>query len=168
MGVTNYDNLPEQAVETTMRRIAQTAKERKGKQRTGGASSRFFTSENPGQFDWSGKLSTPDPQSPTFGIKQFLVTLTAERVNFLQDDLVKEVYVSSDSGATWKRHTYKDATKLVPPYAFYGASRYPTTVNDLHISKWLLSFDGPLNTWVAFKLQVIADDRVSISMVALS
>ena len=162
MGVTNFDNLPQNLPQTMLGEARQVARERKGSsQRVAGANLRYFRVDNTGEFVWSGRVDTQSVQSSSTGFAFFIITLTSSVAPVFLARVVAEYFESNDSGATWT------AVVLVgSPF-----TRPPMTVRPLvgievepYESKWLVSIIDDYNDYRAFKIQALATDLVSIGV----
>jgi hypothetical protein len=159
MGVTNYDNLRENKLETTLRESRQVRLERKGSsQRVAGANLRYFRTDNTGEFAWTGQADLQSPQSPSTGGAFFTVTLEAETTPIFLHDLVVELYTSSDSGSTWDPVAITSTTHT---YTLQPAAEIIITP---HEAAYLLSLAAPLDTYMAFKLQALTTAPVTIAV----
>lgn len=99
MGVTNFDNLPQNIVTSRLRESQQVLREQKGStQVTSGNNLRYYTVDSPGQFAWSRRLPTSDVFW-TYD-EEFEITLTAKAQEYPLTDLAATVYTSND-GSSW-------------------------------------------------------------------
>lgn len=161
MGVTNFDNLPQNIAQTRLNEARQVLNERKGSaQRVAGSNVRFFRIENEGDYAWSGQASTVSPQDAARGGAFFVVTLTSQVAPVFLSDLVVELFKSTDSGVTYLPVTDGSATYRVEPIAPIAITPYE--------SAYFVSLGAVLNTYLAFKLQALATDDVSIDVTVRS
>ena len=167
MGVTNYDNLPQNLARTSMAETRQVMRERKAAQRVAGANLRYFTSQSASDFDWTGQL-TGAAGDPSMGICIFNVLLVSETSRVPLVDLAVDVYVSTDGGATWnpysRRQSQIDGWAQSGPQLSYYLVENPGVLNGANESWWNFWMLGVKNTWVAFKLQATGIDKVAISL----
>lgn len=164
MGVTNYDNLPENVVESRLREAQQAMRELKGTSQSFGDDSLYYhRRSNVGEFAWSGRVDSPAPQ-PGSGGAFFEATVYSPNVEVALSDLVLEVFVSSD-GITWTPYTTLDSFNTVSPNLNYYCDRKPASNNVPNEASWIIGLIANLNARAAFKLQALSTDDVSISVV---
>lgn len=159
MGVTRFDDLPQNRPVTIMREARQVLDELKGSsQRTAGASLMYHRTNGAEPYAWTGQLSTASPGAPSIGNAFFDIVLTAANADVFLNDLVLELYRSTDSGATYNPvdPTTANMSFFLRPAAPIGITPYQT--------RWLLSISGPINTYAAFALQALTTDTVTISV----
>lgn len=166
MGVTNFDNLPQNIVESRLREMKQLEREQKGSmQRTTGNNLRYFIVDNPGEFAWSGKLPThPTSEFFIYGV-ELEVTLTSENQEFPFTDLAFVQY-TSNNGTDWYEAPYypnysdpNDREITCVKSESKGQSVTPFK------SKWHISMSARQSTWLALKLQALSTDKVTLSIV---
>ncbi|MEW1950663.1 hypothetical protein AB0280_15540 [Pseudarthrobacter sp902506025] len=159
MGVTNVDSLLENHAVSTLRDAAQLMNERKAMQRVGGSSVRYFRTDSPGAWLWTGQIDTVPAAAGSFsGLARFLVILTSGTSVALMSSCVVEVEGSTD-GVTWVS---------LPAATGPGAGNW--TLQDAGVinaepykSKYELRLDGPYNEYRRFKVQALSSDPVAIS-----
>jgi hypothetical protein len=162
MGVTNFDNLPQNIAQTRLIEARQIANERKGSaQRVAGSNLRYFRTNNSGTYAWTGLLDKPSAAASSTGITYFTITLTSATAPTFLSDLVLEPFTSPD-GVTW--------TAYVPTTGPFGYQGYLLRAEDAasvtpYESKYFVSMSGTLNDHRAFKLQALSTDEVAISVV---
>ncbi|MFM9793294.1 hypothetical protein [Streptomyces turgidiscabies] len=142
-----------------MREAEQTMRELKGSsQRTAGASLRYIRTNSADPWAWSGQLTTASPGSPSTGNAFFDILLTSTNAPVFLNDLVLEMFKSTDSGATYSQvdPTAGNVVFFLKPAAPIGITPYQT--------KWLASVSGPINTYAAFQLQALTTDEVTITV----
>ncbi|MFC8008928.1 hypothetical protein [Streptomyces cinereoruber] len=143
-----------------MREAEQTMREMKGSaQRTAGASVRYIRTNNAGTYAWTGQADTPSPGAPTVGNAYFEITLTSANAAVFLNDLVFELFKSTDAGATYTQvdpTAGGDVQFFLQPAAPIGITPFET--------KWLASISAPINTYVAFKLQALTTDEATITV----
>lgn len=157
MGVTNFDNLIENQAVSTLRDAAQTMNERKAVQRVGGSSVRYYRTDSPGAWLWTGQLDTQSLQSSTTGFARFSVAFTSSTSAAFMSSCVADVESSSD-GITW-----------APQHApFNWFLQDAGVVNaEPYKAKYELSLQGPYNDYRRFKVQALTSDPVSINAVRI-
>jgi hypothetical protein len=162
MGVTNVDNLIENQAVSTLRDAAQVVNERKALQRVGGSSVRYYRTDSPGSWLWSGRLDTQSLQSSTTGFARFsVVFLSSTSVAFMSSCVV-EVESSTD-GVTWSPQLPAPA-----PATFSWLVQDAGVINaEPYKAKYEVSLQGPYNDYRRFKVQALTSDPVSISAVRI-
>lgn len=155
------ERLPEERLVSALRDVRRVADEFKSAQKMGGDNLRFFPSENESRFDWSGRLNETIPGMGGAGI--FQIKLTAEKVLAPVTDLVLEIYTSTD-GNSWRRYHFNEIENLVAPFLSYIYFDDVGTANEPHVARWFLSATALANTWFAFKVQALCDDKVAIDV----
>ncbi|MGW6120431.1 hypothetical protein ACWFRF_15420 [Nocardia sp. NPDC055165] len=128
-------------------------------QRTGGASVHYIRTDNAGTYAWTGQVTTASPGSPSTGGAFFVVTLTSVNAEVFLNDLVVDLFKSVDAGATYSA---VDPSSGYVLYILEAAA--PIEITPFQ-AKWFLSLFGPINTYVAFKLQALTTDEVTIGVV---
>lgn len=165
------ENLVETKALNLIRDTRQQAKERKGSaQRIGGASSTYVLSESSGQFDWSGLVNGPSG-NPTYGINQFIITLTSSTAENPLVDLSLVGYYAS-SGSNWVEYTYErsedDAWSFTAPELNFIFEELPGLANEPFKVRYRAAIVGRVNTSAAFKLQAVGTDAVTIEVARVS
>lgn len=170
MNGSRLNDLPENRLVQSLLDARQTAKELKGStQQVSGSNIAYLVSETEDTHDWSGLLNGSVP-SPAYGRARFEITLTSSRAAVPMTDLAVVVFTSSD-GVTWSEYTFLrgiqetyDMTGLeiwrtleVLPGFTYGPGEV----------KYSLDLYGRKDTRVAFKLQAVGIDEVSINVVRI-
>lgn len=167
MGITRINDLPEQAVVQTIIDARQTNRELKGSpQIVSGANLAYLVSENPGTHDWQGQLNGSVP-TLTYGRARFVITLTSSRAAVPMSDLALTVYYSTD-GITFTEYTLRQG--MIDTYTASG----PEIWRELYVRpgfeygpgevQYSLDLFGKLDSHVAYKLQVVGMDEVTISV----
>ena len=167
MGVSCVNDLPEKRIQRVLQEARQVGRERKGsKQRTGGASLAFRLSEHSSEFAWSG-LVNGATANPTYGLAQFIVTLTSDVSDVPLVDLALELFYSTD-GTNWSRYTRQqsssDLMSFTAPEMRWAVNVLPGAENGPGESRWFVAIDARTNTRAAFKIQAIGIDNVSIGV----
>lgn len=158
MGV--RDRLPGQAAVRILKDAQEAEIGLKARQFVGASSSRYYETENPGEFDWSGRLSTPSPQMPEQGSMVLLVEASPTDSQVLIADLVPECYTSTD-GVTWTRFFY-DPSNFASPFYFYWVNEAPAASPTTN--RWYVVCSALLNSWIAWKFQVVTDQPVMLTV----
>jgi hypothetical protein len=171
MGVTRFDDAPENRLISSLIDSRQTARERKGSvQRVSGGNLAFLVSETEDLFDWSGLLDGPGGV-PTYGQARFVITLTSSTGGVPLVDVAVVVYYSPD-GITWEEYTYErgesDQYGGVSPEMFRALDVAPGADNGPGEVRYALQLFGKENTHAAFKLQVAGIDAVSINVTRIA
>lgn len=159
MGLTNFDALPENLAMTRLREAQQTAQERKGSaQRVAGSNLRYFRTSNTGEYAWEGQTDFQSPQAPSTGGAFFTITLTSQNAPVFLNDLVVEVFKSNDGGDTY---TEVDPFELTTVWTLLPAAPIGITPYE---ARWLFYLHSTLDDYVAFKLQALTTDVVTITV----
>lgn len=158
MGVTRFDDLPENQATATLREAAQNAKERKAMQRMGGDSLRYFRTDNAGDYAWSGRLDTQSVQSSNDGLANFLLTFTSGNAPAFMSSLVVEVEVSSD-GVSWSPQAHTTSPVGGYNWTVGGAGVSAAEPNKV---KYQLNLRGPYNHYRRFKIQALTTSPVTV------
>lgn len=143
MGVTNFDNLPQNIVASRLNDARQLLAEQKGSfQPVSGNNIRYYRVTT----SWSAFKLTADPIIVD-------AVLTSDFVTTPLADLVAELETSTD-GVTWVgQPNYVEPG--TPSYYVFDARGAVFTPK---ISKWgIRIMDVPANTWVRLKIQILAD-----------
>ncbi|NQD39959.1 hypothetical protein [Glutamicibacter halophytocola] len=150
MGVTNFDNLPQNAVATTLREARQQAREQKGSlQQTTGNNLRYFIYESGPGMVWQGDVTG----YPTFIQPSFDLTITAKHADTFLAEVCVELYGSSDGGATWTPYEYPQG--VLASQANSGS--FIPKQQKWRIDLYAIGYRG-------FKFQVLATDEVSVAI----
>lgn len=157
MGVTSFDSLPQNQAVSALREAAQVVNERKAMQRAGGSSIRYYRTDSPGDWLWSGRLDTQSTQSTTTGYARFLVELTSSTSVAFMSSCVVEVESSSD-GVTW--------APLPAPFNWFLQDAGVMNAEP-YKAKYEVSLQGLYNSYRRFKVQALTSDPVSISAVRI-
>lgn len=111
MGV--LDRLPEQAPQRIILDAERASFEQKARQIAGGSSSRYYESQNPVTFDWSGQLSTASSQAPDYGNLSLSVVMTPVKQVPLISDIIASA-ISRPMERTGRASTTSQAISSVP------------------------------------------------------
>lgn len=160
MGVTKYDDLPENQATTALRESAQTARERKAMQRMGGDSLRYFRTDSAGDYAWSGQLDTQSVQDASTGFANFLLTFTSTSAPAFLSSLVVEVEASSD-GVSWSPQAHTTSSAGGYNWIVGGAG---VSAAEPYKMKYQLNLRGPYNHYRRFKIQALTTSPVTISV----
>lgn len=160
MGVTNFDNLVENQAVSTLREAAQVMHERKAMQLAGGSSIRYFRTDSPGAWLWSGQLDTVSAQSSGTGLARFLLVFTSTVNIAFMSSCVVEAEGSSD-GLVWTPLPSSPG----PSTANWKLQDAGVINGEPYKAKYDLSLQGPVNEYRRFKVQALTSDPVSISAV---
>lgn len=166
MGVTRFDDLPENRLQRELINARQVTREIKGSpQRVSGANLAFFVSESTSTYDWSGRLDTLAFSG--LGYANLRVTLTSKTAKVPLTDLAVILYYSND-GVTWIEYPYAqgmaDSYNGVNPQilrhieVLQGADVAPFT------SEFAITLYGQYNIRAAVKLQAVGSDEVTIAV----
>lgn len=171
MGVTRYDDLPENRMVRSLQDARQVSRERKGSnQRTGGSNIAFFVSSSANTYDWSGAVNGTSG-STDYGFNQFVVTLTSETAIVPLVDLAATFYYAAD-GVNFieytQEHSSSDSWNFVAPEIHFGLEPLAGTSNATHELKFRVWISARINTVVAFKLQVVGSDEVTIAIARIA
>ncbi|MBV1778670.1 hypothetical protein KRR55_06030 [Paeniglutamicibacter sp. ABSL32-1] len=163
MGVTNFDNLPQNIVTSRLRDAQQIAREQKGSmQRTSGNNLRYHTVESPAPFAWSGKL--PSGTGPAVGLI-FQITLASTTQEFQLADVAIEVFTSSN-GVSWLEAPHQpNFSDPNDPLITYSVEEMQSTGTPPNVLSWILILAAAPETWLAFKAQAFSTDEISMSIV---
>lgn len=165
MGVTNFDNLPQNIVQTRLREIRQVEREQKGSmQRTTGNNLRYFTIDSPGEFAWSGRLPS-DSSSFSLKYEHFDIVLTSKTQVVPLADVAIILYTSSD-GVNWVEapHYINYSNPSDRSINYFLTEMKGSATSDFK-SRWTLTMGALESTWLAFKVQALATDEVAMSIV---
>lgn len=162
MGV--LDRLPEQAPQRIILDAERASFEQKARQIAGGSSSRYYESQNPVTFDWSGQLSTASSQAPDYGNLSLSVVMTPVKQVPLISDIIAECYKSTN-GTDWTRLYYKPSD-FISPYYSYGVNEAPALSENTR--EWFIYSSALLNSWIAWKFIAIADQPVNLSVMRIA
>lgn len=165
MGVTNFDNLPQNIVETRLREMRQVGREQKGSlQVTSGNNLRYFTVDNTGEFAWKGRLPSNPSQFSVY-YEHFDIELTAVNQLFPLTDIGVTLYTSSD-GVSWHEAPhlidFSDPNDRNIGYFIHEMKGLET---ENYKSLWSLTIGARESTWLAIKVQALTTDEVSMSIV---
>lgn len=171
MNGSRLNDLPENRLVQSLLDARQTAKELKGsKQKVSGSNIAYLVSETASTHDWSGLLNGSVP-SPAYGRARFEITLTSSRAAVPMTDLAVVVFTSSDGGVNWTEYTFLRG--IQETYDMTGLEIWRTldvlpgfTYGDGEV-KYSLDLFGRKDTRVAFKLQAVGIDEVSINVVRI-
>lgn len=152
MGVTNYDNLLQNQVVTTIKKVAQTQREQKGSQQpTSGANVRYHTSDyDPTVFAWTGHTNGSDLTAV------FDVTITTVHASTPITDLAGECFTSTDSGATWTKASQGFdglMTMWITPVNMVASEPYT--------ARWNVTLNGSPTPLAGLALQAVSTDDIA-------
>lgn len=117
----------------------------------------MYLSDNPGEFDWTGKLDTPSPYL-TFGYAQLVVEFEAEEVNFPIFDPIIEVSGSTDQ-SDW--HEIREGDDSGWSYYLHEG---PTDRSKPRQKSYYLHVSGRDTHFGAVKVLAIGNDWFRISV----
>lgn len=168
MGVTRIDGLPERRVVTTIADARQVSRERKGSSvKVTGANLAYITSQTGSTYDWSGPLDGA-AGSPTYRQARFTITLTSSKAEVPLVDLAATLYYSpTGSGYTEYpvRQYYLDTyTGTGGPELWRQLRVNPGVENGPGESRWTFHVFGKVGSFIAFKLQAVGTDELTISI----
>lgn len=158
MGVTNFDNLPQNQAATTLRAAEQALNERKAMQRVGKSSVSYYRTNDAGSYLWSGRLDFQSGQSPTVGMANFMVNLTSSASPAFLSALVATVESSSD-GVTWNQIRSDGSSN---PWRMQEGS---VVTAQPYVAAYEVIMTGTYMEYRRFKVQALTSDPVSISVV---
>lgn len=161
MGITRYDDLPENQAAAAVREATQAAQERKAMQRFGGSNLRYYRTDSPGAWLWSGQLDFESGQSAGTGMARFIIYFTSSTSDTFLSSISVVVEGSSD-GITWSPQPWKSSS----------GGNYDWTVQDgsaFSAQPFKIIYDiimrGPYMAYRRFKVQALTSAPVTISFV---
>lgn len=159
MGVTRFDDLPENRVPVALRDARQTAAERKAGQFVGGSSIRYFRTDLPSALAF--QLTATHPQFTSSGIAKLQITLTSDIAAAFLASLVVEVDTSTDGGSTW--------SPQVPLESTLGGSNYwelragdPVGAEPFKAKFTMNHLHTPVGSWRRVRVQALTTVPVTI------
>lgn len=163
MGVTNFDNLPQNHAATRIAEARQVQRELKGSpQRSAGANLRYHRITHETEFLWSGRVDGPYQQSFSTGQARLVITLTSMNAEAFLARLAIEYYGSSDSGTTWSKIDIV-GTPFNPPAL--QISPLTGVLVEPYTAKWQIFIRDSVNVYRAIKVQALSTDIGVLSIV---
>lgn len=159
------DNLPENALETTLHQAELLANELKNKQLVSGGNIRFFMNELPGQYDWQGAL-VPGGQYVGAGKKIYRLTATAQNMENLFADCILEIYTDDGKMFTFREYLQNIQANVEPKF-YPVLYEEPVAIADSNKKVWVVGLTGLAGQLAKIKTYVLASDTVDITMVEI-
>lgn len=171
MGVSRINQLPERALIATLTEAREASRELKGSaQRVSGANLAYFVSSSPSTYDWVGRLDNALSLSGR-GQARFVITLNSSTAVVPMTDVAVTVFYSTD-GVNYAEYGYArgiaESYNAIAPEitrrleALHGAEVPPGT------AKFSFLLYGQYNAHVAFKVEAVGTDEVTIDVVRVS
>lgn len=153
MGVTNFDNLPQNIVTTVLRDARQQLREQKGSlQRTTGNNLRYYVYDSGSDMVWQGNVTG----YPTWIQPSFDLIVTAKNADTFLADVAVEMYGSPNGGQSWTLYEYPEGILVSPGSSGVFVPKQQIWRVDIYATGYR-----------GFKFQVLATDEVSVSVVRI-